>query len=409
MSLARIFRAESGRVLAALVTYAKDLDLAQDSLQEACEQALKSWPEQGLPKEPGAWLFTVAKRKLIDGFRQQHRHNNVSFKQNIYSDQETDEEMAEWHYQIPDERLRLIFICCHPALNQAARVSLTLKSLCGLSIKEIARAYLSSEFAITQRLTRAKRKIRDAGISFELPEGEALEYRLDSVLAVIYLIYNESYSAFEGQNLTRDDFADEALRLANLLFALLPLPRVAGLLALLLFHDARRNARSSSKHSFIPLQEQDRSLWDQNKITRANTLLTEAMAQNRTDPYQIQAAISALHSQAKDWQSTDWKQIYLLYGALYRMEPSPIVLLNQAVTIANSGNIQQGYERVCCLHQELSDYQPFYAAKADLEVKLGHPERAISTYTQAINKTRNGSERDFLMSRRTLLTGGFTN
>jgi len=396
--LARVFRAESGRVLAALITYSKDISLAEDSLQDACLQAIEQWPEGGVPENKGAWLLTVAKRRLIDRVRRQsHQHSEHVLA--LVSDSLTGAPSDEEQQAIPDERLKLIFTCCHPALSEQARVALTLKTLCGLTAREIARAFLTSEATMNQRLTRAKRKIRDSGIAYDIPEGDALADRVSSVLAVIYLIYNESYCAYEGQMLTREELAHEAVRLARVLLELLPRPDVTGLLALMLFHDARRGARSSDSQSFIPLEKQDRNLWNQEAIAEAQQLLNKAMSSGKPDAYQIQAAISALHAQAPDWYDTDWAQIKLLYRALYKLAPSPVVALNQAVALAHSGEHGKAFEYLLTMEPDLKTYQPFYAACADIAANLHHYETASRYYERAIQLSKNNSERDFLIAR----------
>ena len=401
--LAQIFRSESGRVLSSLIYYTRDLELAEDALQDACEQASIKWPEQGTPDNPAAWLYTVSKRKLIDKLRQRGSRRAEQTLALIRDSFSHDSTVAEATYPIPDERLRLIFTCCHPALNEQARVALTLKTLCGLSIKQIARAYLSSEIAMTQRLTRAKRKIRDAGIAYEIPGDETFEQRLPSVLAVIYLIYNESYSAYESQTLTRADLATEAIRLGRILLSLLPRPEVAGLLALMLFHDARREARSSRAQPYIPLEQQDRSLWKQDSIKEGNDLLGVAMQVGKPDSFQVQAAISALHCAAKSWRQTDWSQIQLLYSSLYKLAPSPIILLNQAVAYAHGDDPEYAYSCIKVLQEQLHDYQPYYAARADVETRLSLTPQAIASYDRAITLSKNGIERDFLMTKRSSL------
>ena len=399
-----MFRAESGRVLAALVAYSKDLSLAEDCLQDACLQAIEQWPERGLPGNKGAWLLTVAKRRLIDRIRRQSHQSNEHVLA-LVADSLDSAHSEEEQQAIPDERLKLIFTCCHPALSEQARVALTLRTLCGLTAREIARAFLTSEITMNQRLTRAKRKIRDSGIAYVIPEGGALAQRVSSVLAVIYLIYNESYSAYEGQMLTREELAHEAIRLARILLNLLPRPDVAGLLALMLFHDARRPARSSHSQPFIPLEKQDRKLWNRESIAEAHTLLNNAMLAGEPDAYQIQAAISALHAQAARWEETDWAQIQLLYRALYTLEPSPIVALNQAVALAHSGEYAKALERLLSLEAELESYQPFYAACADIAAKLALYAESNRYYKRAIQLSKNSSERDFLIARKREVQG----
>ena len=400
-NLARIFRAESGQVLASLMYFSRDLQLAEDALQDAFEQANQKWPVNGIPDNPGAWLHLVAKRKLIDKLRQQNsqkdQHKLQLIEQSLYNSKN---ETLETDYEVPDERLRLVFTCCHPALNEAAQVALTLRTLCGLGVREIARAYLTSEVAIGQRITRAKKKIRDAGISYEVPTKEHLQDRLPSVLKVLYLIYNESYSAFEGQTLTRQDFADEAIRLGLVMVKLIPNPEVFGLAALMLFHDARRSSRSSKKEPFIPLEQQNRLLWDQNKIHQAECLLQQALTFKQPGPYQIQAAISALHSNAENWDATDWAQIQLLYKSLLKLHPSPVVRLNLAIAKANDNKLGQAYKEVVELSEMLDEYQPYHAARGELETRLNLIEQAVHSIIKAINLSKNSIERDFLINKR---------
>jgi RNA polymerase sigma-70 factor (ECF subfamily) len=399
--LAQIFRAESGQVLASLVYFSRDLQLAEDALQDACEQATNKWPVQGIPANTAAWLHLVAKRKLIDKLRQQRSQQNQQklqlIEQSLYMLPDT---AAETDYEVPDERLRLIFTCCHPALNEAAQVALTLRTLCGLDVREIARAYLSSEAAIGQRITRAKKKIRDAGISYEIPGADQLSNRLPSVLKVIYLIYNESYSAYEGQSLTRQDLASEAIRLSLLMVKLIPNPEVFGLAALMLFHDARRLSRSSAIEPYIPLEQQNRTLWDQVKIKQADTFINQALRYKQRGPYQVQAAISALHSEATSWDVTDWWQIQLLYKSLLQLHPSPVVALNLAMARANGGQLTQAYADIIALKNELNNYQPYHAARCELEGRLNYPKQAIGSISKAISLCKNSFERDFLIKKR---------
>lgn len=399
--LARIFRAESGQVLASLVYLARDLQMAEDALQDACEQASKKWLVQGVPINAAAWLHTVAKRKLIDKLRQQqslqNQHKLQLIEQALYLQADIH---AEIDHEVPDERLRLIFTCCHPALNESAQVALTLRTLCGLGVREIARAYLLSETAIGQRITRAKRKIRDAGISYEIPSAEQLGTRLPSVLKVIYLIYNESYSVYEGQTLTRQDLADEAIRLSLLMVKLIPNPEVFGLAALMLFHDARRLSRSSVIEPYIPLEQQNRTLWDQAKIDQADAFIHQALEYKLRGPYQVQAAISALHSRAKSWEATDWSQIQMLYLSLYQLNPSPVVALNLAIAKANAGKLRQAFEDVVALSDELDQYQPYHAARGELENRLNLHQQAIASINKAICLSKNSMERDFLIKKK---------
>jgi RNA polymerase sigma-70 factor (ECF subfamily) len=406
--LARVFRAEYGQVLASLIYFSRDLQLAEDALQDSFEQAHIQWPNKGIPKNPGAWLHVVAKRKLIDKLRQkqsqqeQQKLRLITQYLAIHSSNET-ENSAENEHDVPDERLRLIFTCCHPALNEAAQVALTLRTLCGLNVGEIARAYLISETTMGQRITRAKKKISSAGIAYEIPNKEQLAYRLTSVLKVIYLIYNESYSAFEGQTLTKQDLANEAIRLGHLMVQLMPCAEVYGLTALMLSHNARRLARQSESEPYIPLDSQNRSLWDKASMQKAEALLTHALTFHQSGSYQIQAAISVLHNQATSWQSTDWPQIVLLYASLYHLNPSPIIALNQAMAKANNGHVQQAYEDIILLFDKLQTYQPYYAARAELEIKLNLVQQALASLGKAIKLTKNTSEQQFLRNKRQLL------
>jgi RNA polymerase sigma-70 factor (ECF subfamily) len=318
------------------------------------------------------------------------------------------DETTEAEHPIPDERLKLIFTCCHPSLSEQAQTALTLKTLCGLSAREIARAYLVSEVTMNQRLTRAKQKIKKAGIAYKVPETDNLEERLPSVLSVIYLIFNESYTAFEGKTLTRQDLANEAIRLAKVLYRLLPRPDIAGLLCLVLLHTSRI-AGSNQALTFITLEKQDRSLWDQTEIEEARTLLLRVMSEGKPDQYQIQAAISALHAQAQDWVATDWTQIILLYDELYKLNPSPVVKLNQSVALANSGNKELALVQLNKLEEALKDYQPFYAARADLARQLSKIELAIQSYQKAISMSKNAIERDYLIAQKSFLISNSKN
>jgi len=395
--LAQVFRAESGRLIAALMSQCRDIQLAEDALQDALTQAVSQWPSKGFPSNPRAWLYAVSRRRLIDRLRQTKRHDEQQIAEHIHECLTPEQAPLEAQQEIPDERLKLIFICCHPALSEQAQLALTLKTLCGLTVKEIARAFLISEVTLNQRLVRAKRKIKVKGISYEVPTHDNVEHRLDSVLSVIYLIYNESYSAYEGQTLTRNDLAQEAIRLARVLYRFLPKPSVAGLLALLLFHQSRSPARQSQTESFIPLAMQDRDQWNQALIAEGRKLLLTAITKGQAEKYQIQAAISALHSEAKSWQETDWQQIQLLYLSLLQQEPNPIVELNMLVALAQCGQTEQALRRIYTLEQDLGQYQPYFAARADLETKLSKRDAAIHSYSKAIKMTKNTPERDFLI------------
>lgn len=397
--MAALFRAKSGRILAILVSQCGDLQLAEDALQDALEQASEKWRANSTPNNPEAWLLTVAKRRLIDVFRATKRQRDAHLLEDLANSLTANQTEPESEQEVPDERLKLIFTCCHPALNQPAQVALTLKTLCGLSVREIARAFLVSETTMNQRLVRAKQKISKAGIAYRVPNQEELPARLDSVLAVVYLIYNESYAAFEGQTLTREELANEAIRLAEVLQKLLPSAEISGLLALMLMHQARSPARATATQDYIPLAEQDRSRWDQNKISPARTTLVAALSQGKPGKYQIQAAISALHCAAPSWEETDWQQIFLLYLTLYEIEPSPIVKLNASMASAHLQGESQAYVELQTLAIELQDYQPYFAARAELESKLGLAEQASASYERAIKLSKNIAERQFLSTK----------
>jgi len=397
----RLFRAKSGQILAALIAQCRDIQLAEDALQEAFLTAHTQWNDT--IQHPEAWILAVARRRMIDRLRQSSRQSDQQTLSTVLSSLNPEQSKPETNHEIPDERLKLIFTCCHPALNQQSQVALTLKTLCGLSSREIARAYLISETAMNQRLVRAKKKIRSAGIAYKVPTGNALTQRLDSVLTTLYLIYNESYSAFEGQTLTRDDLAEEAIRLARVLAKLLNEPEADGLLALMLLHQSRSPARSSDKHKFIALEHQNRTLWDHNKASEGRTILMTALGKGQPGKYQLQAAISALHSEAQSWQETDWKQIIILYLRLYDTAPSPIVKLNGLVALSNSGREQEALEQLRALEQPLKNYQSYYAAKADIEARLALLDNAKESYAHAIELSKNDAEREFLISQRNKL------
>jgi RNA polymerase sigma-70 factor (ECF subfamily) len=386
-ALAQAYKAEAGRVLAALIAQFRDFNLAEEALQDAMIEAARTWPNGGTPSNTGAWLLAVSRRRALDRLRKVARAKDEALLQNlalIAEDQPEDEAAQD----IPDERLRLIFTCCHPALAQEAQVALTLRTLCGLSAREIARAFLVPHATMNQRLTRAKAKIRHAGIPYKVPEGPDIPARLNAVLSVIYLIFNAGYAPREPE------LSAEALRLCEVLHRLQPRPETAGLWALMELHMARDPALLDADNALISLKDQNRILWDHPAIARAKTRLLHALAQSRPGPYQIQAAISALHCEAESFASTDWPQILALYDALYKAAPTPVVALNRAVANAHAGAPEAALAEVLKLEGALQNYQPFHAAKAELLAQCGHP--AWQAYARAISLTTAPEELAFL-------------
>jgi len=400
---------EGDRILAAVIGTVRDFELAEDALQDALLVALERWPVEGIPHNPGAWITTTARHKAIDRLR---RENTLARKQVLlqalleHAEQRGDEEMEET--SIPDERLKLMFTCCHPALALEAQVALTLHTLGGLSTPEIASAFLVPLPTMAQRLVRAKRKIRDAGIPYRVPEANVLGERVDAVLCVLYLIFNEGYMATSGNELIRRDLCDESIRLARLLAALLnqeslyqQVPEALGLLALVLLHDSRREARVGPNGELVLLEDQDRSRWDRAKIKEGLSILDRALQMRQPGPYQVQAAISALHAQAKHPEDTDWPQIAALYDALMRMTLSPIIELNRAVAVAMADGPLKGLALLnqVSLSEELSDYYLYHAARADLLRRAGRRRPARDAYAQALKMCLNEKERAFLNRR----------
>jgi RNA polymerase sigma-70 factor (ECF subfamily) len=411
----RLFRQEQGRAVATLIRVLGDFDLAEEAVQDAFITALETWPTRGVPDNPGAWITTTARNRAIDRLR---RKRVLAEKAELLGRQTLIEEElaaidpdaaldgADSMSPIVDDRLRLIFTCCHPALAMDARVALTLRTLGGLSTPEIARAFLVPEATLAQRLVRAKRKIRDAGIPYRVPDDHALPERLDGVLRVLYLVFNEGYGASTGDRLIRRELSAEAIRLARVLGSLMPdEPEVLGLLALMLLHDARRETRTGPGGELVLLEDQDRSNWDRARIDEGQNLLERAMRMRRVGPYQLQAAIASLHDEAPTSDATDWAQIAALYRILGEIQPSPVVELNRAVAVAMADGPAAGLalvDRVAAGGQ-LDDYPYLHSTRADLLRRLGRRVEAADAYRAALALTANEPERAFLAGRLTRL------
>ena len=399
-----ICRAEGPRLLASLIRRVGDFELAEDAMQDAFAKALEVWPAQGLPAAPAAWLTTVARRRAVDLMRRRATGP-------VYTDEPPDMAAPEAEAVaidlgeasgVDDDRLRLVFTCCHPAIAQPAQMALALRTLGGLSTREIARAFLEPEATTAQRLVRAKRKILDARIPFEVPSRELLPERLQAVLGIVYLVFNEGYATTEQEGLVRTDLCSEAIRLARLLVELMPgEPEAQGLLALMLLHNARRATRIDSEGALVPLEEQDRSRWQQDAIAEGVAVLEAALLRRRRGPYQLQAAIAALHAQAGRADATDWQQIAVLYGGLLSEQPSPVVELNAAVALAMAQGPEHGLAWIERLDQggELEGYHLLSAARADLLRRLGRGAEAAVAYRAALALVRNPAERLYLERR----------
>jgi RNA polymerase sigma-70 factor (ECF subfamily) len=399
-----VFRQESGRILATLIRISGSFDRAEEAMQEGFAAALQSWPSAGIPRNPAAWITAAAHRRLIDRSRRERtvreKEDSLRYESAAHSEPE-EPDWGDAAMEFPDDRLRLIFTCCHPALNQDAQVALTLRTLGGLSTAEIAKAFLVSEPALAQRLVRAKRKIQEARIPYEVPAADKLDERLGPVEAVVYLIFNEGYAASTGEDLVRGDLCEEAIRLGRVLRELLPGdPEVAGLLALMLLQDSRREARMRDGE-LVTLEEQDRRLWDRGKIEEGVRLAEEALAAGRLGPYQVQAAIAALHAQAGTAAETDWRQIRALYGRLLEFNETPVVALNYAAAAAMAGEAEWALRRIEELEArgELESYYLLYAAKADILRRMGRHEEAVKSYERALALATNPVEKAFLRKR----------
>ncbi|MGH9341163.1 MAG: RNA polymerase sigma factor [Acidobacteriota bacterium] len=395
-----VYRTESRRLLATLIRALGDFDLAEEALHDAFRAALEQWPRDGVPANPRAWLVSVGRFKSIDGIRRRARFDaldDIGGKLDAAID-----DAAAWEDEsIEDDRLRLIFTCCHPALSTEAQVALTLREVCGLTTEEIAHAFLARPPTLAQRIVRAKAKIRHARIPYKVPRTAELPDRLDAVLRVIYLVFNEGYGASSGASLTRHDLSGEAIRLGGLLVELLPEPEALGLLALMLLHESRRTARTSPAGDIVLLDDQDRSLWNRAQIAQGAALVARALSSRRFGSYTIQAAIASVHAGAPNASATDWARIVELYDLLARVEPTPVVELNRAVAVAMRDGPEAGLTLIDAILAggELADYHLAHCARADLFRRLGRPEEAAASYRKALALARQEPERRFIERR----------
>ncbi len=396
-----IYRSDSRRILATLIRLLGDFDLAEDALHDAFRAALDHWSKEGVPANPRAWLVSTGRFKAIDAMRRRARFDasQEAVAEQLYA--ETSADAALNDESIEDDRLRLIFTCCHPALQPEARVALTMREVCGLTTEEIARAFLSAPSTLAQRIVRAKAKIRDARIPYQVPSPEELPDRLETVLQVIYLVFNEGYSASSGASLTRADLSGEAIRLGRLLVELLPEPEAMGLLALMLLQESRRVARSSPTGDLVLLEDQDRSLWNRDQIAEGKTLAERALATQRFGSYTIQSAIAAVHAEALNPAATSWARIVALYDVLAQAHPSPVVELNRAVAVAMRDGPEAGLKLIDAILErgDLTDYHLAHAARADLCRRLGRTSEATTAYERALQLTQQEPERRFLERR----------
>jgi len=403
-ALDRIFRAEAGAVLATLIRVLGDFQLAEDALQDALAAALEVWPKQGLPTSPAAWLTTAARRKAITRLRHDKVVESKRAALSTFIEEQAASDVVDAVDLSPvrDDLLRLMFTCCHPALSRDAQVALTLRTLGGLTIGEIARAFLSSEAAIAQRLARAKQKIARAHIPYAIPDDESLGTRLEAVLSVLYLVFNEGYLATAGRQLVRGDLVADAIRLARCLSELLPNePEAKGLLSLMLLHDARRDARVDGDGELVLLEDQDRTLWNRAQIDEGVRLVEDALRMRSPGAYQIQAAIAAVHAEAQSAAVTDWRQIAVLYGALLRYEATPVVELNRAVAVSFAIGPERGLALLDRLERTgaLDEYAPFHLARADVLCRLDRPDEARECYRRALPSAENDQIRRFIERR----------
>jgi RNA polymerase sigma-70 factor, ECF subfamily len=396
-----VYRAESRQVLATLIRLLGDFDAAEEALQEAFAAAMAQWPRDGIPANPRTWLVSTGRFKAIDGMRRRARHDASLSELAKQIETTTSDPLKQEGEHIEDDRLRLIFTCCHPALKPEAQMALTLREVCGLTTEEISRAFLSSPPTLAQRIVRAKAKIRDARIPYEVPPPSELPARIEVVLRVVYLVFNEGYSASFGTSLTRVDLSGEAIRLGRFLIQLLPDPEVMGLLALMLLHESRRQARTSANGDLVLLEQQDRTLWNQDLIREGIALVEQALSLKRIGPYTLQAAIAAVHAEAPSAGETDWAKIVALYDLLLRAEPSPIIELNRAVAVAMRDGAASGLELVDTLLKrgELAQYHLAHATRADFCRRLGMNADARASYERALALAKQEPERRFLEKR----------
>ena len=395
-------REEWGRILASLVGGLKDFQLAEDCLQDAVVSAMTHWSKNGLPRSPAGWLITVARRKALDKLRRDQsfaaKQDEIAYLLDLES-QSMDENLMD---VIPDKRLEMIFTCCHPVLAQKSQIALTLRTLGGLSTDEIAGAFLDKPDAMQQRITRAKKKISDEDIPYEIPQSAELPKRVKSVLAVIYLIFNEGYSATSGDTLLRTELTNEAIRFARILHNLMPNDtEVAGLLALMLLHDSRRHARTDKNGAFVALEMQNRNRWDRSKILEGVSILERTLTKNEIGPYQIQAAISGVHAQSASWGQTDWRDISALYEVLFKIQPSPVVRMNQAIAVSYAETLQKALAvmQEVAKFPKIQSYQPYHAALGDLLARAGKSDDAKKSLLKAIELSDNAKEAAFLANK----------